>query len=500
MSFYYTLGDNVNIDFINHTGFDITINDLNDILLDSKEFILKLLENDTIVKTFFNSKEEKDRILKYIIDEGEIDIASIIINERKPLFSINYNLIKRYRKLYSMLDAKDDINIFIEVSKDNFLSTLEFCKNLNKRIIIKSRDISLVDYYSILRNINNNEYEYLNIEIDYQDLTSPVEIEELFELSEVANDTVNAIINNNLSPLEMLIYAYDIVKKREYKKSEDALSYSRDIHKIIKYNDIVCIGYSNLLSAILSSLHIKNEVLINTEGKHARNIVVLDDDKYDIHIPLFLDATWDSKKKNDENYLNKYNYFAMNLEEASILLHENMHDLLKMDFNKILSAFKIDEEEKEIKRLYKEFNVFNLLNDLFEYLEAGSFDKYIDYTSYGKFEEARKLYNSVKEEYEQKIDPLALAEAIYNVRLVQLDNGIINDFDYNEIKQSVLNRSYNLGLRKIDSMDMDKEEKDDKRIDLFLWLSISLRDKLDKLEDKLEKNSVKRRIRKDNNS
>ena len=69
MSFYYTLGDNVNIDFINHTGFDITINDLNDILLDSKEFILKLLENDTIVKTFFNSKEEKDRILKYIIDE-----------------------------------------------------------------------------------------------------------------------------------------------------------------------------------------------------------------------------------------------------------------------------------------------------------------------------------------------------------------------------------------------------------------------------------------------
>lgn len=500
MSFYYTLGNSIKIDFIDQNGFGITINDLNDILLDGKELIFKLVCNDIIVKTFFNSKEELNRIFNYIISEKEIDRASIIINERMPLFSINYNLIKRYRRLYSMLDAKDDINIFIEVSKDNFLSTLEFCKNLNKRITIKSRDISLVDYYNILKNINIDNYKDLNIEIEYQDLTSPVEIEELFELSKVANETISAINNNNLSPLEMLIYAYDIVKKREYKKSEDSLSHSRDIHKIIKYNDIVCIGYSNLLSAILSSLHIKNEVLINTEGKHARNIVILDDDKYDIHIPLFLDATWDSKKKNDENYLNKYNYFAMNLEEASIILHENMHDLFKMDFNKILLAFKVDEDNKKIKQIYSEYNIFNLLETLFEYIEDGSFDNFKEYTSYGKFEEARKLYNSVKEKYEQILDPLVLAEAIYNVRLVQLDNGMINDFDYNETMQSVLNRSYNLGLRKIDNMDIDKEEKDDKRIDLFLWLSISLRDKLDKLGDKLEKKSVKKRIKKDNNS
>jgi hypothetical protein len=106
-----------------------------------------------------------------------------------------------------------------------------------------------------------------------------------------------------LSPLEKIMYAYDLMKSFRYNESEKRSSNSRNIPEIIKTGEIVCVGYSSFFKQLLSELGIEAEsidVVIKDEDKptwHARNIVHVDDDKYGVHGDFAFDSTWDSYKE-----------------------------------------------------------------------------------------------------------------------------------------------------------------------------------------------------------
>ncbi len=114
-------------------------------------------------------------------------------------------------------------------------------------------------------------------------------------------DWYKQIINEGeLSPAEKLLYAYDIIKSFGYNESSVDLNDSRYIPEIIQTGNIVCVGYSSFIEQLLKELDIpttKISVSVKKDDKlfgHARNVVRLDDDKYNIHGLYAFDATWDS--------------------------------------------------------------------------------------------------------------------------------------------------------------------------------------------------------------
>ena len=140
------------------------------------------------------------------------------------------------------------------------------------------------------------------LEINYGDLHT-CSVEEFLAMRETLdffNDLVQA---NNLSQAEILMYAYDIMKTFRYKENKENKDESRYLHNIVMTDYIVCVGYAKFMEQILKENGVRvietgvTCDLGNGEyGGHARNLVYLDDDKYDIHGIYAIDATWDSAK------------------------------------------------------------------------------------------------------------------------------------------------------------------------------------------------------------
>lgn len=144
---------------------------------------------------------------------------------------------------------------------------------------------------------------------DYEDVYSYNQVKK-------ANDEIKRVANfmkkSKFTPLEALLYAYTYVKDRIYIKEghDDSTSKSRSVYGILNSEKIVCVGFSELLKAIMKEYGDENvKAFANDVGcydrkdkedpyeLHQNNIVYLKDDKYKINGFYYLDPTWDNKKK-----------------------------------------------------------------------------------------------------------------------------------------------------------------------------------------------------------
>lgn len=132
------------------------------------------------------------------------------------------------------------------------------------------------------------------------------------------------------SPLEKYMHAYLDVANRyySYEKPHDTLARSRSVYGVLNSEKIVCVGYANLLSAIVNNLGDKNLRFFANDyamakksaevdgynGKsfvgHNDGIVCLKDDKYKVNGIFESDATWDSAEKG---WLHRLTYFLNNI-------------------------------------------------------------------------------------------------------------------------------------------------------------------------------------------
>lgn len=108
---------------------------------------------------------------------------------------------------------------------------------------------------------------------------------------------------NDLSPVEKIAYIYDILKTMRYQENKQDKQRSRNIHSIVTDGTIVCVGYSAFAKQLLNELGIKclNVGVTCLSDKaddegHARNLLRVDDDKYNIHGLFAMDITWDSDR------------------------------------------------------------------------------------------------------------------------------------------------------------------------------------------------------------
>lgn len=257
---------------------------------------------------------------------------------------------------------------YIKLCFEN-IDELEFIKNnkniLSKKIVINEfidiidldKVLALLDKFHDYRDIIYvgmvNNFEYVSLSECYQTIMKIKNISDY-------------IMSKNLSPVELIMYTYDIVRNRVYKQEENGekSTKSRDLSGVLSGRDIVCVGYANILEAILKYCNITSFCAGLTDKNneisgHERNIIYVKDDKYNIDGVYYFDTTWDSKTMGDENeYLNGYLCFAKTrLEMETYEKRQFIYDECPYYFldlpNKIKELLDHNELEKCYELYYK---------------------------------------------------------------------------------------------------------------------------------------------------
>lgn len=116
-----------------------------------------------------------------------------------------------------------------------------------------------------------------------------------------ANDKINKIVEylkkSSLSPYEKIIYLHKLIGEKEYYNNPDNKYISRDIYTILNTRNIVCIGYSMIIKAIINELNDESiktniEIVETDEGiYHSINCIYIKDEKYAIEGYYKIDIT-----------------------------------------------------------------------------------------------------------------------------------------------------------------------------------------------------------------
>ena len=275
---------------------------------------------------------------------------------------------KKYDYLYSIII--DGNNVTIRVS-DSTLDNVEgLCNFFTKsgykvgKLVMDVRDVN---------NLYSNDYSFLDklqksteIVIDnghVDDLT----YEEFQSQIEGIKWYKEMIKQSDLSPLEKLIFAYDIMKTFPYREKEAHSADSRNPGKILNDRYIVCSGYTAMLDEILKGMdsNIRHTDVGVTcfddkgeyRGAHSRSLVDIADEKYGIHGSFFLDSTWDSVSDRKQEYYG-HDYIALDLYRYFLVPYSEYKEVFPNDSlpyvfkNKELNeSFSSDALNKEIERI-----------------------------------------------------------------------------------------------------------------------------------------------------
>lgn len=452
------------------------------LLNDTVQTIKHVISTSMYLKAFHLSDEVIDLINESVIYDLDTNIImQKLIEINFPLFSLITGYINNEKKKYKKLQNINKGNIIIKCTKDNFIKCLKYANSINNKVVIlEGENISLSEYKELLSNCNLNELNKDNITICYQDTTSDISVKELYNLSLLVDEITTKINKFNLSTLEKIVYVYDFVKKREYHDCDDKRN-SRDLDKVVKGEDIVCVGYSNLFNAILKSLNINCRALISTKAKHQRSVVYVKDDKYGIDGLYVFDPTWDSKKS--DAYIDNYNYFAMPLKEAEKDCPTELFEKTNVSMEKLKKFYRIDiDTEKNIA-----YDKINALKDMFEFTSTKGFDvlnnaiALYEYCTLEEKQEAFLIYDSYIKKYNSpNIDAEKLFEAIINTRIIEYYLDEQQDINIDNIKLSISDR---YSFRK-------KYSSNDK-FDSFLRMLCCSCEILDELSEYEDKNSEK---------
>lgn len=239
----------------------------------------------------------------------------------------------------------EDVKFVYTLREDDLLKA-DLSEQVNKtqKIIdtLKDFDIEKDDFViSFLHDktgtVNNNQsckmlyelskkFDEYSIGIEAGDVTWSVE--QIAKSNAKLDHIANEIKSKNLSPAEMLMYAYSIITQLPYKKesSADSVYLSREIYGILNSDKIVCVGYVELFREIISRLNIENNVKcfknhVNLIGKrtelHENCIIYIKDEKYGIDGYYYFDPTADSIAS--DKIKNKLLHFLLPIGEIASL-------------------------------------------------------------------------------------------------------------------------------------------------------------------------------------
>ena len=305
-------------------------------------YINEKLDYKEINRSLAKNMEECDFLF-----EEDIDFYKYVIDNDINLLETKYVRIpnNKYGKL--LLDNNDFNNVTLRDSCD---FNREACKEL-------------------LDIFGDRDDVYLNLKGDY----STVSISAYKKTIDLLGKMVDKINKYDLSPLEKIVYAYDLVRDRVYKE-ETGLDFtvSRDISSVLFGDEIVCAGYVNVFNALLDELGIDSLYYgfknINPKGYgHARSLVHVKDEKYNIDGYYMFDPTWDSKtRENDNSYLSSYKFFCKKMK--LFYLYDRVFKKSIVDNTFSANSYELVKDAVEIADIIRNNNSFvGLPETVFDY-------------------------------------------------------------------------------------------------------------------------------------
>lgn len=424
------------------SSINIDLSLLSSLINSSKEeLIIDMIKSNQIINSF----NPPVRIMNLIINcalgkENTNVLKEVLIDNGIPILSLILSVAIGYNQKYNYLKEIEKVKeVFIFCNENNFTDALNISKRFNAKVIISAQKISLISYKKLIEDFGVENINEFNVYIDYQKNNSPILISTVYKISCIINAVVEEINSYDLSPLEKIMFVYDRVKYRLYEDDLDDINSSRDLDKVLNGDKIVCAGYSNLFTAVLTSLGINSIPVIDLNIKHQRSLAYIKDAKYNIDGVYAFDPTWDKRKnKDDINYIDRYDYFLMPLVRSMNSCYCEISELLELDKETILKIIDGKDMDSALK-------VLDRLNILFTLVDA----KYIPNDKYYVVEEIAKQYDQViGKYYSSEISFEDFINLLYSVRVVESTSGMINNINKDNIRETSIKRYMNVNKKK----------------------------------------------------
>lgn len=424
------------------SSINIDLSLLSSLINSSKEeLIIDMIKSNQIINSF----NPPVRIMNLIINcalgkENTNVLKEALIDNGIPILSLILSVAIGYNQKYNYLKEIEKVKeVFIFCNENNFTDALNISKRFNAKVIISAQKISLISYKKLIEDFGVENINEFNVYIDYQKNNSPILISMVYKISCIINAVVEEINSYDLSPLEKIMFVYDRVKYRLYEDDLDDINSSRDLDKVLNGDKIVCAGYSNLFTAVLTSLGINSIPVIDLNIKHQRSLAYIKDAKYNIDGVYAFDPTWDKRKsKDDINYIDRYDYFLMPLVRSMNSCYCEISELLELDKETILKIIDGKDMDSALK-------VLDRLNILFTLVDA----KYIPDDKYYVVEEIAKQYDQVIDKYySSEISFEDFINLLYSVRVVESTSGMINNINKDNIRETSIKRYMNVNKKK----------------------------------------------------
>lgn len=376
--------------FNNITELEIFHN-LEDIHIDDYFYVLKLetlyrmyemfphLKNIFVLKYDPNISYLYDKFdFKIICTDKEFNViksGNALINGKNKLDIVKYRFlyINDETKLEDIIELKKYAKKIDTVCFEN-IDDIKYIDNIIDILDPKAIDnmdihLSNKDYKDIKLL---NKYKNNNISIIYDGYVS-CSYKDFINMRMCIN-YYKSLVPENFSPVEKIMFVYDIIKSLNYEEVEEYESpfMAREIHNILNSGKIVCVGYSMLIKEILTELGIKttseliNSNIDNDDSKvdpklcnHERNLVRVDDDKYNLHGIYSLDATWDSANEHEDS-LDKYNNFLIPMNKYADVYPRDSYPKL-YSYYKGLKPFEEESFSHYINGMIKDTKNYNNL-------------------------------------------------------------------------------------------------------------------------------------------
>lgn len=367
------LKENTNVKRINFNSHIFNEEDYSGCLFINNSNVSKILYGDMVLENEA-LKSNLDGTLKIVaskmFDVNDLDKAfSYALNDTKRI-----NMISSTGKYVIDINDKD---VMINVTDPN-IDICAYLFNYFKRKGYNVTDVSfsLEDGYKspVVKDYTSLDYSLLdllskqtNLTVKY-DIISSCSYDDFKGLA-MSMKWYRSLINDyDLSPLEKLTFAYDIMKTFEYKETSNEDTFeSRTPYKIIKTGNIVCVGYTNMLEEIIKdtdgisftdfSVSCFKDDDVTFLDYHSRGMVRVDDDKYGVHGIYIIDPTWDSYKKNgkeklgsDYTALDLYSHYLICPSDYKVAFpHDSLPMFFKKDFNTLNSDIDNLDGHSELK-------------------------------------------------------------------------------------------------------------------------------------------------------
>ena len=390
----------------------------------------------TLTSTYGDLIEYIDGHIDYIRTNCDDDPEYILIIE--SLNEIKQDPMKYIKNAeYVQFDFEND-------------EVLEYLKN---NPALKDKKILLQPNFDFntdsIKEIKEKFKEYLdNLYFELPGNTNYISFKEYEKTLTTLDKMAEEIKQYNFSPLEQIMYAYDMLKNRVYKKEnkDEDYSVSRDLSSSLLGEKIVCLGYARIFNALLYKLGIDcNEVILNAEPVgHARSEIYIRDDKYGIDGVYYFDPTWDSKRKeNDQEHLFSYRFFAKTRKEMDKIdrgkyrnkLFPYYSSTMDLDFEEqfLIGGIKTVDEDliRSLNYMSRIINHESLLKPLQLVPGAPLYNK-ID------LEQTMEIATEIIEHFEKPLYAETLLKVLYNVKKQQYySNPDKYPFDINAFYKTV---------------------------------------------------------------